>query len=70
MHPCRLTRLAGRFLGQLLRCQPAQLIVDQRQKLVRRPLVALLDSLKDLRNSAHALQDSCPQNNRQTVEPL
>jgi hypothetical protein len=46
-------RLAGLFLCQLLRRQLSQLIVDQRQELLGRVRVALLDRGKDAGHIAH-----------------
>ena len=42
-----LERLAGLLLGQLLGRQLAQLVVDQRQELLGRLRVALLDGRED-----------------------
>src|SRR5438132_5682262 len=49
----RLERLARLFLGQLLRRQLAQLIVDERQELLSAVGVALLDGGQDVRDIAH-----------------
>ena len=49
----RLERLAGLLLGQLLRGQPAQLVVDQRQELLGGLRVALLDGGQDARDFGH-----------------
>src|SRR5438132_12880349 len=49
----RLERLARLFLGQLLRRQLAQLIVDERQELLSAVGVALLDGGQDAGNIIH-----------------
>ena len=49
----RLQGLAGLFVRQPLGGQPAQLVVDQRQELLGRVRVALLDGGQDLRDIAH-----------------
>ena len=48
-----LERLAGLLLGQLLRRQPAQLVVDQRQELLGGVGVALLDRREDAGHVVH-----------------
>ena len=48
-----LERLAGLLLGQLLRRQLAQLVVDQRQQLLGGVRVALLDGGQDAGDIAH-----------------
>ena len=54
MHQGRgLQRLAGFLVGQLLRRQLAQLLVDQRQKLVGRMGIALLNGGQDAGNLTH-----------------
>ena len=50
----RLQRLAGRLLGQLPRRQPPQFVVDQRQELLGRLRVALLDGGQDARDVVHS----------------
>src|SRR5262249_17234241 len=49
----RLQGLAGLFLGQLLGRESAQLVVDQRQELLRGRGVALLDGGQDARDLGH-----------------
>jgi len=49
-------RLPRLLAGQLRRGQPAQLVVDQRQQLLRGVRVALLDSGKDPGDLAHVGQ--------------
>jgi hypothetical protein len=49
----RLERLAGLLLGQLLRRQPAQLVVDQRQQLLGGVRVALVDGGQDAGDFVH-----------------
>ncbi len=49
----RLERLAGLLLGQLLRRQLAQLLVDQRQKLLGGVWIASLDGEQDASNLVH-----------------
>ena len=49
----RLQRLAGLLLGQLLGRQLAQLVVDQRQELLGRLRVALLDGREDAGHVGH-----------------
>ena len=49
----RLQRLARPLPGQLLRGQPAQLIVDQRQQLRGGPRVARLGRRQDAGHVAH-----------------
>src|SRR5262245_25968038 len=51
---CRLERLPGLLLGQLLRREAAQLIVDQRQQLIGSVRVALLDGRQDAGDLAHS----------------
>ena len=48
-----LERLAGLLLGQLLGGQLAQLVVDQRQELLGRLRVALLDGREDAGHVLH-----------------
>ena len=48
-----LERLAGLLLGQFLRRQLAQLVVDQRQKLLGGVGIALLDGGQDAGNVVH-----------------
>ena len=47
-------RLSRLFLGQLLRRQLAQLVVDQRQELLGGVRVALLDGGQDARDVGHS----------------
>src|SRR5262249_17933595 len=49
----RLQRLAGLFLRQLLRRQVAQLVIYQRQELIRGGRIALLDGRQDARDLTH-----------------
>ena len=49
-----LERLAGLLLGQPLGGQLAQLVVDQRQELLGRLRVALLDGREDAGHVVHA----------------
>jgi hypothetical protein len=49
-----LERLAGLLLGQLRRCQLAQLVIDQRQELLGGLGIALLDGGQDTRDVGHA----------------
>src|SRR5262249_48185683 len=49
----RLQGLAGLFVGQFLGRELAQLVVDQRQELLRGRGVALLDGAQDTRDVAH-----------------
>src|SRR5262245_55035114 len=51
-----LERLAGPFVGHLLGRQPVQLVVDQRQELLRGVRVALLDVIQDLGDVGHSPQ--------------
>jgi hypothetical protein len=53
-----LKRLARLFLRQLLRCQLAQLIVDQRQQMLRGLRIAVLDLLQNLRHFGHGGNDT------------
>ena len=53
----RLERLARRLLRHLLGGQSPQRIVDQRQQLLRRVRIALLDGGQDLRDFVHGI---CP----------
>jgi hypothetical protein len=46
-------RVIGPFPGHLHRGQPAQLVVNQRQELLGRPNVAVLDSRKDTGHVVH-----------------
>jgi hypothetical protein len=46
--------LSGLFLGQPLRGQAAQLVVDQRQELLRGNGVALFDGREDTRDVGHS----------------
>ena len=46
-------RVIGAFPRQLRRGQPAQLVIDQRQELLGRPGVAVLDSGKDPGHVVH-----------------
>ena len=48
-----LERLARLLLGQLLRRQAAQLVVDQGQQLLRGGRVVLLDGAQDVGDVAH-----------------
>jgi hypothetical protein len=48
-----LERLAGLLLSQFLRRQPAQLVVDQRQKLRSRVRLTLLDGRQDVGHVRH-----------------
>src|SRR5262249_28798499 len=48
-----LERLAGLLPGQAMGRQLAQLLIDQRQELLRRVRVALLDGPQDARHLAH-----------------
>ena len=50
-----LQRLAGVFVCQLLRGQPAQFLVDQRKQLVRRVLIACRDGIKHATDVAHGM---------------
>src|SRR5262249_11991794 len=52
----RLERLAGLLFGQLLRGQLAQLVVDQRQELLRGRRIAALDGRQDAGDIAHVGQ--------------
>ena len=49
----RLERLAGRLAGEPPGGQPAQLVVDQRQELIGRLRVALLDRREDAGDFVH-----------------
>lgn len=49
----RLQGLTGLFVRQSLGGQPAQFVIDQRQQLLCRIRVALLDGGQDLRDVAH-----------------
>jgi hypothetical protein len=49
----RLERLSRFLLRQLLRRQPSQLVVDQRQKLLRGTGLAPFDGFQDMRNIIH-----------------
>jgi hypothetical protein len=55
----RLQGLAGLFLGQFLGGALAQLVVDQRQQLLRGRGIALFDGGQDTRDLAHELKDNC-----------
>jgi hypothetical protein len=55
----RLKRLAGLLLGQLRGGKLAQLVVDERQKLLSGVGIALLDGRQDAGNIAHACKYSC-----------
>ena len=48
-----LERLAGPFATQLGRRDPAQLVVDQRQELLRRQRIALIDLRENARDVTH-----------------
>jgi hypothetical protein len=48
-----LQRLAGLLVRQPLRGQPAQLVVDERQELLGRVGVALVDRGQDARHVGH-----------------
>ena len=50
-----LQGLAGVLQGQPLGGQPAQLVVDERQELLRGVRVALLDGVQDARDVTHEL---------------
>jgi len=54
----RLQRLAGLLLGELLGGQLAQLLVDQRQQLLRGVRIAFLDGGQDAGYLTHGL---CPE---------
>jgi hypothetical protein len=49
----RLQGMVGRFLGHLRRGEAAQFAVDQRQKLLGRLWLALLDRGKNSRDVVH-----------------
>src|SRR5262249_43518817 len=49
----RLQRLAGRFVGEFVRGELTQRVVDQRQQLLRGGRVALLDGGQDARDVTH-----------------
>ena len=49
----RLKRLAGLLLGKFLRCQPAQLLVDEGQELLGGVRIAPLDGGQDTGNLVH-----------------
>ncbi len=51
-----LQGLAGPFVGQLLGGEPAQLVVYERQQLLRSVRVAVFDRGQDLRDIGHAVQ--------------
>ena len=51
----RLQRLTGLLLGQLLRCQLAQLVINEWQELFRGVRVALLDGGQDVSDIIHEL---------------
>ena len=52
----RLQGLAGPFVGQPLGRELAQLVVDERQQLLRGVRVALFDGSQDLRDIGHVVQ--------------
>ena len=56
----RLERMARALPGHLVRSQAAQFIVNQRQQLVGRLGVALLDGGEHLRNIVHCARDFPP----------
>ena len=59
MHEGRgLHRLTGGLAGHSLCGQPAQLVVDQRQQVARRPAFATSDRLEDLCDLAFAAFDA------------
>src|SRR2546422_11642232 len=45
---CGLEGLAGRFVSHLVRCQFAQLLIDQREQFVGSVGIALLDGSQDM----------------------
>ena len=51
-----LERLAGRLLGQFLRCEPAQLAIHQGQKLLGGVRIALLDGGEDYGDLGHVTE--------------
>src|SRR5262249_26964545 len=69
-----LKRLPRMLLGQLLRRQLAQLVVDQRQELAGGAGIALLDGGEDARDFGHrrllAEQDARSDRESATAEPL
>jgi hypothetical protein len=48
-----LERLAGSFVSQLPRRQPAQLVVDQWEELIHRLEITLIDRGEKVRHVAH-----------------
>ena len=61
----RLRRVPGLFVGQPNGRELAQLVVDQRQQLLRGVRVALLDGRQDTGNLAHSIEDNCPEGGEQ-----
>ena len=53
-----LERVAGGFVGHLVRRQSAQFLINQRQQLIRSFGVTLLDGFENTRDVGHALQSS------------
>src|SRR5215207_7931017 len=49
----RLEGVTGGFGSHLVAGEPAQLVVDERQQLIRRLCIAFLDSVENARNFAH-----------------
>lgn len=57
----RLQRLTRVFLGHLLCREPPQLLVDQRQKLLGRLQIALLNGAQNSRDIGHAVSPQTAQ---------
>jgi hypothetical protein len=49
----RVERLPRLLAGQLMRGQPAQLVIDQRQELLRGVRIASIDRIQELCQIAH-----------------
>src|SRR5262249_47320808 len=64
----RLQRLPRFFLGQLRRRELAELVVDERQKLLRGRGVALLDGGQDTGDVAHKLKHNLRERSRPASE--
>ena len=64
----RLERLSRFLLRQLLRRQPSQLVVDQRQKLLGGVGLALFDGAQDAGDLPHVVQDNCRRSDRLVLD--
>jgi hypothetical protein len=64
-----LKRLAGRLLGEPVRGQPAQLVVDQRQQLFGRVRLAVRNGVQDAGDLAHKREYTLTGHGRQGYDP-